>query len=213
LLNHQSIFITATNTDIGKTYTTLRLIDALSALGLNVGVFKPIETGVTDNPPDGTLLLHHAKAHNAFLSDITLNDVVPYQFALPAAPYVAKKGTPIDLAVIDKAYQKIAERSDIVLIEGAGGLMVPIEKDFFMIDLIQRFCCKILLVTGDYLGSINDTLLSIEALTNRELDFTWCINQRDNGFQTVTQPFYNDLYGEIATIQKDLDKIAKKLLG
>ena len=84
------IFITATNTNIGKTYTTKRLLKAFAARGLAVGVIKPIETGVSDGyAPDGEELLECAKALNPKLWSLEVEDIVPITYELPAAPFVA----------------------------------------------------------------------------------------------------------------------------
>ncbi|MDD3325083.1 MAG: dethiobiotin synthase, partial [Sulfurospirillaceae bacterium] len=92
------IFITATNTDVGKTYTALKLIKALSLQGLHVGIFKPIETGVIeDKPLDGVMLWEEAKKHNPKMQNLTIGDIVPYRFCLSASPYVAKGDTQISL--------------------------------------------------------------------------------------------------------------------
>jgi len=74
--------------------------------------------------------------------------------------------------------------------------MVPITKDFFMIDLIQKLDIKTLLVTPSRLGCINDTLLSIEALKTREIDFDWCVNVHEDrdSFEEVTQPYYDAVF-------------------
>ena len=208
----QPIFVTATNTDIGKTYTTLKLLDSLTKLGLNVGVFKPVETGVKTVPQDGTLLFQHALSLNPKLQTLSIDDIVPYPFSLPAAPFVAKKEVTISMEKIKKAYAKIANLCDIVIIEGAGGLLVPIEKDMFMVDLINVFDASTLLVTGDYLGSINDTLLSLSLLRERNIKHIWCINQRDDSFEEVTRPFYDATFSDVLLLQDDLDKITKLLI-
>jgi dethiobiotin synthetase len=186
----KSIFITATNTDIGKTYTTIKLAKVLLRRGYKVGVFKPIETGVVeDKPLDGIKLLKASKN-----KDISLDDVVPIKFTLPASPYVAKGDKKIDFKKIVNSYKRIKSNSDIVLVEGAGGLLVPVEENFFMIDFIELLNIdKTLLVTSNSLGSINDTLLSINLLKQRDIDFIWAVNEfkesREN-FEKVTLPFY-----------------------
>lgn len=93
---NKSLFVSATNTDVGKTYACEKILKALSKKGLKVGYFKPCETGVINEPLDGSKMLNLVKELNpSFRANI--NDVVPYQFELPAAPYVSKKDTKIDL--------------------------------------------------------------------------------------------------------------------
>jgi len=211
---YSPIFITATNTDIGKTFVTLKLIKELAKKGLHVGVFKPIETGVVDLPPDGKLLLEAAKQTNPNLKDFTCDDIVPFQYKLPAAPIVSKKDARIDFRALHIAYSKIANVSDIVLIEGAGGLMVPIEKDFYMYDFAKEFDAKVLLVTCSNLGCINDTLLNLRLLESLGLDYEWCVNIKDNEkeFKQTTLPYYKERFGKILSIQNNLDEILQKLL-
>ncbi len=197
----RDIFISATSTGIGKTFTALMAIDILSKENLRVGVFKPIESGIKDIPNDGYLLFEKAKKVNPNLKDLTLDDIVPYQFSLPAAPYVAKGDIKISIKKLINSYQKIKDRSDIVLIEGAGGLMVPIELNLFMVDLIEIFRANTLLVVPSYLGSINETLLNIEFLKSKKLKFKWVINVQDKSFYSITKPFYDDYFKKYYTLE------------
>lgn len=213
----KKIFITATNTNVGKTYTTKLLIENLSKKGFRVGVYKPIETGVEDTPLDGNSLLEEVYKYNEeFIHGIC--EVVPYQFKLPSAPYVASKSenTQIDLDMLKSHIKRFEASSDILLIEGAGGLMVPIEKDFFMIDLIEFFeIDKTLLVTPSKLGSINDTLLSMSALKSKDINFEWCVNlyEDEKSFFEVTYPFYEDCFKEVLILNRDIEKLVKKLIS
>jgi len=201
-----NIFISANNTDCGKTYTTLKLIEALSKKGYKVGVFKPIETGVEDYPIDGKILFEKAKEFNPLFKNLTLNDIVPIQFKLPAAPIVAGE---VDFEKIDFAFKKIKPLCDILLIEGAGGIRVPVKKNFEMIDFVKYFNAKLFLVIRSNLGMINDFLLNKYFLESKKIDFAWAINLMDESYFEISHPFmkkFNPLF-----IQKDLDKIIKKL--
>ena len=222
-----NIFISANNTDCGKTYTTLKLIKKFSETGYKVAVLKPIETGVENYPIDGKILFEEAKKHNPLLKDLTLNDIVPIQFKLPAAPFVAGS---VDLEKIKKAYYKIKPLCDILLIEGAGGIRVPIKvknssskfqvpsSEFEeninymeMWELSKILDAKLFLVIGSKLGMINDFLLNKYFLESKNIEFEWAINLFDESYFQITHPFikqFNPLF-----IQKDLDKIIKKLIG
>ncbi len=208
------IFITATNTDIGKTYVTTHLLKHYAELGHRVGVIKPIETGVEQSPPDGSSLLTLVQELNPLMKDLSINDLVPIQFRLPAAPYCANNAEPIDLAVVDKAIEKIEVRCDILIIEGAGGLYVPIDKNTMIIDLIKRFEAKALLVSHCRLGCINDTILSIKALQERSYDFEWTLNCHDDdySFATVSEPYFRDQYPDFTRFSRDIATIAQTLL-
>jgi len=97
---NKSIFISATNTDVGKTYASEKFLKYFAKQGFKVGYFKPCETGVIDQPLDGSLMLKLTKQLNPLFS-ASINDVVPYQFKLPAAPYVAKEDTTISLSFLN----------------------------------------------------------------------------------------------------------------
>jgi len=193
-----SLFVTATNTDVGKTYACEKILRYYASKGFRVGYFKPFETGVQDKPLDGSLLLKVAKELNKKFN-ASINDVVPYQYKLPAAPFVAKGNNSIDFKFLEEKKKYLKSLCDILVIEGAGGLLVPIEKDFFIIDLIKKFNTKAILITHSNLGSINDTLLSIEALKNRNIDFEWYINlfKSKDSFKKITLPFYKKYFEDI----------------
>lgn len=203
-----SLFITATGTNIGKTYTTVKLIEALASKGLAVGVYKPIETGVTHTALDATILLETCKKVNKKFKDLKPYDITAYTFPLPAAPFCADTEQTIEIKKIIKKYQELSKLCDILLVEGAGGLHVPITKDFHMIDLIQQLNIKTLLVTPSRLGCINDTLLSMESLKARKIDFDWCVNLHEDkeSFEEVTQPYYDEVFPEWWSVDKGLDK-------
>ncbi len=206
------IFITATNTNIGKTYATLKLIDNLSQMGFRVGVFKPIETGVEDKPVDATLLLERVQRYNPKFKNLTPFDITAYTFKLPSAPFCANSNISIT-KLIDK-YNELSSLCDILLIEGAGGLLVPIKTDYFMIDLAKELNSKLLLVTSSRLGTINDTLLSMEALKSRGIDFEWAINlyQDINSFDSVTKPFFDTKFNKYLSLEQDIKQIIKLLI-
>ncbi len=204
----QSLFITATGTNVGKTYTTLQLIEAFASKGLAVGVFKPIETGVNPIAHDAMLLLKVCQKVNENFKYLTVQDITAYTFPLPAAPFCADTDHIIDIDHIIDKYQKLSKLCDILLVEGAGGLMVPITKDFMMIDLAQRLESKVLLVTPSRLGCINDTLLSMKALKSRHIDFDWCVNlyEDEERFSEVTKPFYDEVFPDWWSIEKGLKR-------
>lgn len=208
------IFITATNTDVGKTHTTLQLIEEFSKLGLKPVVYKPIETGVENIPHDAKHLLKKAQSVNANLSSLTPFDITSYTFTLPASPYVADSKKKIDISKLKSDFEKLSLLGDIVLIEGAGGLMVPVTKELKMIDLISLFDAHALLVTSSRLGSINDTLLSMEAMKNRQLSFDWCVNVfRDiESFGSTTKPYYDEEFPSWWSVENGLSAFAKEYI-
>jgi len=208
-----SLFITATGTNVGKTHTTLKLIEALASKGLKVGVYKPIETGVTHTAPDATILLKACQKVNENFKNLTPLDITAYTFTLPAAPFCADIKQTIRIEKIIEKYHELSLLCDILLVEGAGGLLVPITKDYTMLDLISELNIKTLLVTPSRLGCINDTLLSIEALKTREIDFDWCVNLYEDKeeFEKVTQPYYDAVFEGWWSIDEGLEKFLHTL--
>lgn len=192
-------FVTATNTDVGKTYVAQKLLQKYAKDGFRVGYYKPIETGVRDNNPlDGGSMLSLVRELNPDFS-FGIEDVVPYRFTLPAAPYTASDGVDIDIDFLIRQKDYLQNFCDILIVEGAGGLMVPIKKDIFMIDLIKLFETPAVLVTPSNLGCINDTLLSIGTLEDYGIEYEWYVNlYRDKeSFYEVSYPFLKDYFGEV----------------
>lgn len=201
--NDKCLFISATNTNVGKTYASEKFLKYFHNKGLKVGYFKPFETGVINKPQDGNKMLTLVKKLNPSFK-ATIDDVVPYQFELAAAPYVAKEDKKIDLEFLKEKKSYLQTMCDILIIEGAGGLMVPIEKDFFIIDLIKEFQSQCILISTSKLGCINDILLSSQALKNKNIAFKLFINlyKDKNSFSKISQPFLESLFGKLNFLEK-----------
>ena len=200
--NKEVYFITATNTDIGKSYASEVFLKKLTKKGKKVGYFKPIETGVITHPLDGTKLLKITKKLNPSFN-FTVDDIVKYQFKLAASPFVANKYIDININSILSQAKKLLKKCDVLIVEGAGGLMVPITKKYFMIDLItdfqKNFTTKTVLIVPSNLGSINDTLLSQNTLEQYGIKYNWYINLHNNQkeFKKTTLPFYQKYFKKI----------------
>jgi len=160
------LFVTGTDTGVGKTRVACALAAMLRARGVDVGVMKPIETGVGFEGPLDALALRAAAA----VSD-PLDDVCPQRLSLPAAPSVAgeAEGRAIDLAAIEAAFARVGARHGWVLVEGAGGLLAPIARGFDMAELAARLGLPLLVVARARLGTINHTRLTLEAARARGL--------------------------------------------
>ena len=195
-------FVTATNTDVGKSYASEIFLEKFAKENKKVGYFKPIETGVDTLPQDGLKLLQIVQTLNPDFTP-TINEIVPYQFKLPAAPFVAKGNTKINIQNLLQTAKNLLNYCDVLIVEGAGGLMVPIEKNYFMIDLIKEFQkqlnAKTILIAPSNLGSINDTMLSQTLLKNYNINYEWYINlyKDKESFETVTLPFYKEYFNQI----------------
>jgi dethiobiotin synthetase len=207
----KSLFVTATNTNAGKTHTTIKLIETFAKQGVLVGVCKPIETGVTTEPIDAKLLLETVQKYNDNFKTLTPIDITSYTFKLPAAPFCADHQKTIKKEKIVEKIEELKNLCDLLIIEGAGGLMVPITAEYKMIDLIQELNCKTLLVTPSKLGCINDTLLSIESLKSRSISFDWTVNiyEDKNKFKEVTQPFYDEVFPKWWSLDENIENFCR----
>ena len=207
-------FITATNTDIGKTYTTKLILKEFASRGFKVGVIKPIETGVVNGYcPDGEELLRCVQELNEEFNNITIDDIVPIQHELAAAPFVANDSKELEVNKINKSVEKLEKLCDILVFEGAGGLFVPIDSKYMIIDLIRLYKCSALLVTHCSLGCINDTLLSKKALDDAKIKNTVGFNCRKNdaSFSKVTQPYFDAIDFDVMRVDENIDKICDVL--
>ncbi|HEY3198574.1 MAG TPA: dethiobiotin synthase [Nitrospirales bacterium] len=160
----RGLFVTGTDTGVGKTIATGVLAVSLREVGVNAGVMKPVETGVTPRRrSDSEWLMSVAP------SDDPCELVAPYRLRASAAPMVAAaaEDLTIDLMCIRSAFEQLASRHDCVLIEGVGGALVPLTPDILVADLIQHLRLPVLIVARSGLGSINHTLLTVECLKSR----------------------------------------------
>jgi dethiobiotin synthetase len=208
------IFITATNTDVGKTYTTKLLLREFASRGLKVGVIKPIETGVVDGfAIDGGELLKTIKELNKEFENFLVEDIVPITYELPAAPFISSNNTKLDLKKLDNSVEKLEKLCDVLIIEGAGGLYVPIDEDMMMVDLIKYFEASALLVTHCSLGCINDTLLSKRVLEDKKIKHVVAFNCRDkdNSFSTVSKPYFLKTKFDVLKVNENIDTICDVL--
>lgn len=203
----KTLFVTATGTDIGKTYATLKIMQLLAAKGLRAVAFKPIETGVQNVPVDASKLLQKYK--ELYRDDaLAIDDICPYRFALPAAPYVSADGLDIDVSLIGQKLEMLKAKADVVLMEGAGGLFVPIKANYFMIDLAKELSDFTILISHTGLGCINDAILSHKALQGMDIPHIVVFNRRDDdNFDVVSKPFLKDYFKAVI----ELDNLAEVL--
>jgi len=180
------IFITGTDTGVGKTVATAALGLALREAGVDTGVMKPIETGAP--LVEGRRLGRDAALlHRLLAPEDAVGDVNPVALALPAAPAAAAKheGAPIDQGRIRAAYARLSARHAIVLVEGAGGLLVPIEGKTTMADLALALDCSLIVVARARLGTVNHTLLTLCEADRRGLRVAGVVL---NGWDAAGEP-------------------------
>lgn len=169
------LFITGTGTGVGKTYVASLIARDLRAAGHRVGVYKPVASGCRachDAGSQGELVSDDAVAlWQAAGMPGSLAEVCPQRFAAPLAPHLAARaeGKQIDRSLLRDGLAAWTESSDIVLVEGAGGLMSPLTDDEYVADLADDFGWPLVIVSANVLGTIHDTLATlIVAATFRE---------------------------------------------
>ncbi|MBI1285498.1 MAG: dethiobiotin synthase [Thiobacillus sp.] len=221
----RGLFITGTDTGVGKTRVAVALIHALRARGLRVAAMKPVSAGHVpqgdidapcgysdplraevprggmESPVTGELnedVLALLQATNVAAE---LRDVNPYAFADPIAPHIAARqaGVRIDLAVIVAAYSRLAAKADVVVVEGAGGWRVPLNEREDMADLAQALGLPIVLVVGLRLGCLNHALLTAESIAARGLSWAGWVG--------------NTIEPEMAQLAANLETLGARLPG
>lgn len=172
----KKIFITGTDTGVGKTFVASAIAGVLRNGGIDVGVMKPVETGCVEE--DGALVPADAlKLKEASGSGDAMDLVNPYRFAAPLAPSVAAslEEREIRIEKIAEAFNVISQRHDFIIVEGAGGLMVPLTESETFADLAASLNIPIVIVAPSRLGVINHTLLTVEAARKRGIEVSGII--------------------------------------
>ena len=174
----RGVFVTGSDTGVGKTLVSCAILRALRARGVDAVGMKAVETGVGQAGPLDALAL--AAAANG---DEPLELICPQRFSLAAAPNVAARheGRSVDLAAIGQAFTTLAKRHDFVLVEGAGGLLVPTTEDADMADLAHSLGLSIVVVARAALGTINHTLLTLAEAERRGLEVVGIVLSHTSG--------------------------------
>lgn len=192
------LFISGIDTDIGKTYATGMVAKALMQQGVNVITQKLVQTGVSVNCDTGEMnvaddIVTHRQLMNMPLQPCDVDfTTCPFRYEKPASPHLsaALANAVLDPEIITKFTQQLQQSYDIVLLEGAGGLLVPITEQLLTLDYIATQGYPVTLVTSGRLGSINHTLLSLEAIKARGL--------------TVHSVIYNHIHDSAAQTDKQI---------
>lgn len=163
----RGVFVTGTDTGVGKTRVAVALIHALRLQGLRVAAMKPVAAGQAPGELNEDVVALRQAA------DVKgeLRDVNPYAFEPAAAPHIAaaQAGVRIELDTIAAAYARLAAAADVVVVEGAGGWRVPLNEREDMADLAKRLGLPVVLVVGLRLGCLNHALLTAESIARRGL--------------------------------------------
>lgn len=169
------IFISGIDTDAGKTYATAWLAKHLMKKGQRVITQKFIQTGNSGYSED--IVKHRELMGTGLLPEDEDFTTAPIIFSYPASAQLAARldGKEINLDKVKQSSAVLASRYDTVLVEGAGGLMVPVTDDYFTIDYVKDEKLPLALVTNGVLGSINHTILSLEAIKNRDITLRYLL--------------------------------------
>lgn len=191
---NRGFFITGTDTGVGKTVIASAIIKALHAQGINACGMKPIETGCTrigNNlyPSDGMFLKKVAGMNE------NIKYITPYCFETPVAPSLASEmeGKSVNINVIMQKFNSLLKRYNATVVEGVGGLLVPIKKDYFVIDLIRELKLPLIVVSRPSLGTLNHTLLTVNYALREDIKVSGIIinfsRPPDGNISEETNPY------------------------
>ncbi len=214
-------FITGTDTDVGKTWISLGIIEALKQQGHKVGVMKPISAGC-DKTANGLRNQDALLLQQQSNIELSYDEINPYAFEPAIAPHIAatQNNIRIDIETIYQHFQSISEQSDYIVVEGAGGWLVPLNDFQSMADLAKRMQLPVVLVVGMQLGCLNHALLSVESIRATGLPLAgWIANQIDpdmscieQNIQTLSQMIEAPILGQIPFMQEmDAHTIASQI--
>lgn len=184
-LRFPGVFVTGTDTGIGKTRVSIHLMEHLKAKGFRVLGMKPVASGCVE-AEDGQLRNHDAlllQRHASFEAPYSL--VNPYAFQLPASPHIAarKAAATIELNIIRECYRSLRADSDFVVVEGVGGWEVPLASDLRLPELARSLNLPVVLVVGLRLGCLNHAFLSSRAIQESGCELLgWVGNLIDPNF-------------------------------
>lgn len=170
--------IVGIDTDIGKTVVTGLIARSLSQKGVNVITQKMAQTGCVGVAED---VIEHRRIMNVSLFDVDKNgDTCPFVFPVPSSPHLAAElaGGSFEPAVLTAATERLNGAFDTVLLEGVGGLFVPLTRELLLIDYLKEMKYPTIVVSSSRLGSINHTLLTLEALISRNIPIAGIVYNR-----------------------------------
>jgi dethiobiotin synthetase len=178
------LFITGTDTGIGKTLIAGAIVKILADEGLKAGVFKPIATGCR-NTWDGLLSRDSEFLAYCANTNLSFSTITPVRYVTAAAPIVcaAHERRQINFQAVAEAYKEICENSDFVVVEGIGGVRVPLTEEFDVLDLAVEFDLPVVVVSRPNLGTINHTLMTIDCIRAAKLKIAGVVI---NGFDATT---------------------------
>ncbi len=211
-----NIFISATDTDVGKSYVSKHLISEFLKLGKKVGYLKPFQSGIEEG------ILSDQK--NIEEENPNIEAKTTYETKTPCAPYISAKidNIKIETKKVKADLLELEKNNDVIIVEGSGGLYVPVDEKKLMIDVIKELNTPLLIVTRPNLGTINHTLMSIECAKNKDIEIVGVVisnypeNTKDPAVLSAKEMIENYSDTKVVDIikkgQKDLLSLAKFLI-
>ena len=172
----RGFFVTGTDTGVGKTVVTGGLAAALRARGRTVGILKPVQSGARADDPAGDAAL--------------LGATCVYAFEAPLAPLVAARleGATVELEPVVRAAERLAAANDVLLVEGAGGLLVPLAENLLVADVARALALRLVVVARAGLGTVNHVLLTLDAARARGLEVAAVVLNGEEDASTPENP-------------------------
>jgi len=166
---NNTLFVTGTDTSVGKTFFCARFLEFLKGRNMRVGYQKWVATGAEAGMPED--LIQCLEAAGISTNPELLVQQVPYRFKYPASPHLAAEmeNRTVEAETIIRNYRKLAALYELLVVEGVGGIMVPLRRDLLLVDLLAKVQARTLVVARSGLGTLNHTLLTLEALRNRKI--------------------------------------------
>ena len=188
-MNTPGLFIAGTDTGVGKTRVAATLCRGLVARGRRVAAMKPVASGCV-KAPKGLRSADAIALLSAMNAQAPYSDVNPYAFEPAIAPHLAaaEAGVRIDVGVLDAAFKRLGARSDLVIVEGCGGWLCPLDETSDLADLAARWRLDVILVVGMRLGCLSHALLTAESIERRGLRLRgWVANAIDPEYERLTE--------------------------
>ncbi|MFH1552077.1 MAG: dethiobiotin synthase [Candidatus Omnitrophota bacterium] len=217
-----AIFITGTDTGVGKTIVTGLLGRLFTERGIKTITQKWVQTGCAGVSEDIAVHMGFIRNGERYIEKYH-SDMAPYVLEFPSSPHLAAllEKKHIDAAIIERSFRRLEKDFDLVLVEGSGGLMVPINDEKMIVDIVERLRLSVLVVAQNRLGAINQTLLTVEALRQRGLEILGIVFNRvsqegdelilkDNK-RIIGELTGEDVLGEL-TYSKDMEKLYETFL-
>ena len=218
------LFVTGTDTGVGKTFITALLAKALADQGIDVKVQKWVSTGNSDISEDCVFIYEllgnkSDKIYGLLDQSASGSDTAPYCLPLPASPHLAAEqaGVTIKTKVIRDALFRLESSCEILIVEGVGGVLVPLSRDLLLADLVADLKLPVLIVARSGLGTLNHTLLTLEAFRHRNIQCVGVLLNsqggedssivRDNQ-RTIAEIGQVEVFGVLPRVKSPLDAIS-----